>query len=176
MKSESDTSKRLDALIRRYQAALIRYAAEIVGDTETGKDVVQDTFMRLWKTGRIDEGDRGLTTWLFRVCRNRALDVRRKERRMNRLSDKECAGRAGGDPSPEEGAATRETAARVAAAIGGLPDDRKELLRLKFQNGLTYRQIAEITGLTVSNVGFRIHTALADIRDMLAKHGLFGRE
>lgn len=168
MNKHSEASKRLELLICRYQAVLIRYAAEIVGDTETGKDVVQDTFMRLWKTGRIDEDDRGLTTWLFRVCRNRALDIRRKERRMNRLSDRECAGRAGGDPSPEEGAAARETAARVAVAIGGLPDDRRELLRLKFQNGFTYRQIAEITGLTVSNVGFRIHTALAAVREKLA--------
>ena len=53
----------------------------------------------------------------------------------------------------------------------GLPDRQQEILRLKFQGGLSYRQIADVMDLTVSNVGFLIHTSIKALREQLATGG-----
>ena len=63
-----------DALIR-YEGALVRYAMRITGDMETARDVVQDTFLRLCDADRDQVGEY-LAPWLYRVCRNRAIDAR----------------------------------------------------------------------------------------------------
>src|SRR5436189_2042695 len=68
--------------VDRFEGPLTLYAARLLGgDVERARDVVQDTFLRLWESDRASV-DGHLAQWLYRVCRNRALDVRRKERRM----------------------------------------------------------------------------------------------
>jgi len=63
---------------------------------------------------------------------------------------------------------TRDSAAQVFIQLDRLPDNQKEVLRLKFQGGLRYREIAEVTGLSVGNVGFLIHRGLKSLRERLA--------
>ena len=163
----------LEAVMDRHEGPLVRYAARIVGDVDRARDVVQDTFVRLWRSDRRGSDDR-LDAWLFAVCRNRALDVRRKERRMTRLSEPDVAGRPDVAPSPAAAAEQSDTSVRVAAAMAELPPRQQEVLRLKFQNGLAYKQIAEVTGLSVSNVGFLIHRGLSQLRQRFQAAGLIG--
>src|SRR5438552_10896259 len=87
------------AAVDRYAAPLTRYAALITGDLEQARDVVQDTFVRLCaeESGRVNSH---LARWLFTVCRNRALDVQRKESRMKPLSEVDISSQASSDPSP----------------------------------------------------------------------------
>ena len=82
------------------EGPLLRYAGRILGDPERGRDVVQDTFMRLLESGRDLEGSH-LVQWLFTVCRNRCLDVCRKERRMTLLTEHAERTTAGAEPGPE---------------------------------------------------------------------------
>ena len=77
-----DQSGDVKALLHRLQGPLIRYALQITGDLERARDVVQDTFLQLCSENRASLNGH-LEPWLFTVCRNRALDVRRKEGRMN---------------------------------------------------------------------------------------------
>ena len=67
-------------------------------------------------------------------------------------------------PSPAAEAERSDTAEQVFAVVEALPPNQREVVRLKFQNDLSYKEIAEATGLSVSNVGFLIHTALKNIR------------
>lgn len=150
----------------RYEGPLTRYAARIVGDVDRARDVVQDTFLRLCSQDQA-ELDGRLPEWLFTVCRNRALDVRRKDRRMKGLTEAHTDDRVSDDPSPDAVAEGQDTTSRVLHLLGGLPDNQQEVVRLKFQNGLSYRQISEITELTVSNVGYLIHTAIKTLRTKL---------
>ncbi len=118
---------------------------------------------------RLCAGDRAqiephLAEWLFTVCRNRALDVLRKERRMKPLDDLEWSSNACPAPSPATQAERREDADRVLILLAALPRQQQDVVRLKFQNGLSYQEISHITHLTVSNVGFLIHTAIKNIR------------
>ena len=70
----------------------------------------------------------------------------------------------GREPAPAAIAETRDTAGRLLRLLDSLPGNQQEVLRLKFQNGLSYREISRVTDLSVTNVGFLIHTALKSLR------------
>jgi len=159
------------AVLERYEGPLVRYAARITGDLERGRDVAQETFLRLWRfSGEV--GADHLAQWLFTVCRNRALDVRRKEGRMRRLTDRAAAGVVGREPGPLALIERHEAAQAALEALASLPDNQQEVIRLRLQEGFSYRQISGITGLTVSNVGFLIHVGMKRIREQLRAWGL----
>ncbi len=154
------------AAVARFEAPLTLYAARLLGDAETARDVVQDTFLRLCVQDRAAIESR-LAEWLFTVCRNRALDVLRKESRMTRLSDEQVDRRPAPDPGPAAVAERREAAARVLVLLAALPPSQREVIRLKFQNGFSYQEISRISGHSVSNVGYLIHVGLKSLRHQL---------
>ena len=69
--------------------------------------------------------------------------------------------------SPEDDVIARDSAAKVFRMLDQLPDNQQEVVRLKFQNEMTYQEIADVTGLSVTNVGFLLHTALKRLRELL---------
>jgi RNA polymerase sigma factor (sigma-70 family) len=156
----------------RHEAPLIRFAAQITGDTERARDVVQDTFIRLCRALRGEGGAKSppherVTAWLFQVCRNRALDVVKKERRMNYPGDEQLAARQGGGPSPSVVVEARAELRQALEALEALPDKQQEVVRLKLQAGLSYAEISAVTGETVNHVGVLLHQALKAIRQQL---------
>jgi RNA polymerase sigma-70 factor (ECF subfamily) len=154
--------------VSRFEGPLTLYAARLLGDADRARDVVQDTFLKLCKQDR-GEIDPRLAEWLFTVCRNRALDVLRKERRMTRLSEDQIQLRPSADPGPQDLVEHAESAARVLHLVEALPHNQREVIRLKFQNGFSYREISRISGHSVTNVGYLIHTGLKSIRAQLAE-------
>ena len=173
----------IESAVAQYEGPLILYASRLLNDLDRARDVVQDTFLRLWQADRpAVEGH--LARWLYTVCRNRALDVRRKELRMTTLRDSQLdsAGAKGGNdpgpyPFPASGSATdelREAPSRgggrpILALVAALPARQQEAVRLKFQADLSYREIAEVMNTTVNNVGVLLHTAIKNIRTRLAE-------
>lgn len=155
------------AAVERYEGPLTLYAARLLGDAESARDVVQETFLRLCVQTR-EHVDGRLAEWLFTVCRNRSLDVLRKESRMTQLSDEQVQIRTSPDPGPSEVIEARESAAQVLDLLEALPKNQREVIRLKFQNGFSYQEIARISGHSVGNVGYLIHVGLKTIRGQLA--------
>ncbi|RKY20082.1 MAG: sigma-70 family RNA polymerase sigma factor [Planctomycetota bacterium] len=160
MPTAEDQSWIRDA-IARYEGPLLRYAAGLTRDRERARDVVQDTFMRLCRAERAAV-ERRLAPWLYTVCRNRAIDVCRKEGRMGSTTDEAAV--IGHEAEPAAAVEARETHSRALDLIGRLPDKQREVIRLKFQSGLTYAQIAEVTSLSVSHVGVLIHHGMKTLR------------
>lgn len=158
------------AAVSRHQAPLLRYAARLLhGDADRARDVVQDTFVRLLAQPRAEvEGHEA--EWLFTVCRHRAFDYLRKEGRV-RLFEEGQAERIAADlPRPGSEVEHAESQAAVLRLIEKLPPNQQEVVRLKFQNGFSYKEISRITSLSVTNVGFLLHTAIARMRkDMAAQ-------
>ncbi len=156
-------------LLEQYEGPLLRYAKKIVGEEERARDVVQDTFLKL-----IEQPSEKVAgheaQWLFRVCRNRALDVLKKEGRMQ-PDDAAVATKASPDPAPAQIAEGKEASAQVLGLVEHLPRNQREVVLLKFQNGYSYKQIAEITSLSVSNVGYLLHHALKTLRTQLTPAG-----
>ena len=165
--SDDKRTQFVKAALDRYEANLLRYAQRILGDAERARDVVQDTFLRLCREDP-QTLDGRLAPWLYTVCRNRSLDVRRKEQRMTTVVDNDLQSGSAELP-PDSRVEQAETTAHLASLVDTLPDNQREVIRLKFQSGLSYREIAEITGLSISNVGFLIHKAVARLRHQMAR-------
>jgi RNA polymerase sigma-70 factor (ECF subfamily) len=152
------------AALDQYERRLVRYATSILGDIERAREVVQETFLRLCKEQPSRIGDH-LAQWLFTVCRNLAFDVRKKENRMSPLTDPETLPTAYDRPGTS--LEQKETMSHVLRIMDTLPKNQREVLRLKFQCDLSYKEISEITQLSVTNVGFLIHTAIKALRTEL---------
>ncbi|MFA5057834.1 MAG: sigma-70 family RNA polymerase sigma factor [Opitutaceae bacterium] len=149
--------------VEQYQAPLLRYATRLVGEPDRARDVVQDTFVRLMAQPPATI-DSHLAEWLFTVCRNRVYDVHRKEGRMKQFAEGAAERVVAADPRPGAALEAEETQAAVRRLIDRLPANQQEVIRLKFQNGFSYKEISRITELSVSNVGFLIHTAIKTLR------------
>jgi RNA polymerase sigma factor (sigma-70 family) len=168
---DSNSTEWVRAAIELHEGALLRYAQHFVRDLESARDIVQDTFLQLCRQTN-DEIRPRVAQWLFTVCRNRAIDVCRKERRMklapeDQLADKLAQNSEASELQPSAAMERQEAATGLMSQISKLPDRQQEVLRLKFNAGLSYKEIAEVTGLTSSNVGFILHTAIAKLRQSL---------
>ena len=155
------------ALLQRFEMPLLRYATRIIGDVERARDVVQETFVQLQRTTR-DEHDNAPAKWLFTVCRNRALNVCRKERRLAFLDEQVLEAEPATEPWPNEQLERKEARSFALRIIETLPPRQQEVLQLKFQSDLSYAEIAAITQLSVNHVGVLIHTALKTLRQRYA--------
>jgi RNA polymerase sigma factor (sigma-70 family) len=142
-----------------YEARLLRYATWLMGDLEAAREVVQETFLRLCKEHDPSKIAGYLAQWLFTVCRNVAFDIRKKEARMTPLGDVNI----GVDSRLDD----KQTAGEIFRMLDRLPKNQREVVYLKFQCDLSYKEISEITKLSVTNVGFLMHTALAKLRKEL---------
>ena len=150
-----------------HQAPLVRYATKLLSDPDRARDVVQDTFIKLMaQPPEAVEGH--LVEWLFTVCRHRAVDVLRKEGRMTHFGEGEIERVTTAEPRPGQNLEKTETQSAILDLIVHLPPNQQEVIRLKFQNGFSYKEISRITSLSVSNVGFLIHTAVARLRTEFA--------
>jgi RNA polymerase sigma factor (sigma-70 family) len=166
--------------VEQFESPLTQYVTRLLrGDVERARDVVQDAFLKLWTQDRATI-DGHLGQWLYRVCRNRALDVRRKEHRMTALSDEHLeaarfsaiAHPAQQQPPGADARLPQETAgAAVLALLDTLNDTQQEVLRLKFQGGLSYKEIAGVMDLTANHVGVLIHHAIKALRERLPAAG-----
>lgn len=145
----------------KYEGRLLRYVARLLPE-QSARDVVQETFVKLWQEdpSRLAGHE---APWLFRVCRNRALDVLKKEGRMNPFDSDQ----AKSPDDPEATVERRQTTSQVFAIMAELPTRKQEVLRLKFQEGLSYREISQVTGISESHVGVMIFEGLQHIRKRL---------
>lgn len=162
-------------LVETHSAELTRYVGGFLG---TGSaevaDVVQDAFLRLWQKPPVE-----LTApraWLFAVCRTKALDaLRRRGREVAEFEGDGLLATADDAPTPDRTLRAKETSAALVDLVEHLPARQRELVRLKYRDGLSYAEIATVTGLTATNVGFILHSALATLRARAGAHDALAR-
>lgn len=142
-----------------HEAALCRYAYSLCGNEALAKDAVQETFLRLCRAdrGKVEGHE---AAWLFQVCRTRVIDLQRKAKPMQTLTPRHEAVLPDPARTPFESAMYRDAANPLPALMQQLTDNQREALRLKFQEDMSYRDIAGVMKLTEGNVGFILHTAL----------------
>lgn len=151
-----------------FERPLVAYSTRLTHDVHGARDVVQEAFLRLCSESEARVGPH-VKAWLYTVCRRLAIDELRKERRMDPGGDAVIELRAGREADPAGTAETRDEAARALTLLADLPENQREVIDLKFRHGLMYREIADITGLSVGNVGFLIHTGLQTLRGRLSR-------
>ncbi|HEV3148875.1 MAG TPA: sigma-70 family RNA polymerase sigma factor, partial [Chthoniobacterales bacterium] len=121
--------------MRRFEIPLLQFAARITGDRERAKDVVQETFVKFQRNGALSH-EAEPATWLFTVCRNGALNVCRKEKRMMYLDEELIESREDEQPMPYEELEEKEAAGFLLRIVATLSPRQQEVLQLKFQNDL----------------------------------------
>ena len=159
----------LRGVLQRHGPALRRYAARLTGDVALADAVVQTTLRKLMAATPQPAEDK-LAEWLFRVGRNSAVDSNRGRRTSGSASEAGApAGDDEGDATPAPKAGPRSPSSKTGgdpllAALNKLNQVQQEVLRLKFQHGMNYREIGGILNLTVPNVGILIHGAMKQLR------------
>lgn len=168
---ESRTSDWLSSALERFEGRLLHYAQRIVGDDHEARDVVQDTFLKLCRQDPVQLNGR-LAQWLYTVCRNRALDVRRRRAYAATTPEGDVGDvlpPISREAPPGDSAARDDSIVHVQEELARLTHNQQECIRLKFQHELSYKEIGAITGLSVSNVGFLIHTGLKAVRERMRR-------
>lgn len=140
----------------------MRYVTRLVGDADSARDIVQESFLRLVQSGPPDPEH--VRPWLYTVARNLAFDRRRKERRVIASEAENVVPLQVRSTTPAELFEQREEHELVLAILAELPEKQREVVRLKFQGGLSYKEISEVTNLSISNVGVLLHVAIKTLR------------
>jgi len=161
-----DNHEWISSLVEQFEKPLCRYAYSLTGSVSMSQDAVQETFLRLCKGDRSRiEGHEA--AWLFQVCRSRAFDLKRKDKPVQALTPQQESHITATGPTPAEAAIHREQESLMPKLMSQLPDRQREVIRLKFQQNLSYREIARIMEISESNVGFLIHMGVKALREQI---------
>ena len=160
----------MEAIVMEYEAALLRYAVHITGSHDLAQDVVQNAFISLfdkWRAGW--QPSPQMKSWLYRVTHNEAVDQIRREARRRELHQKAAveAVQPCGDGIHCD--AEDERLMHVLGLLGRLRPHEQQVVLLRLQQGLSYAQIAEITGRSQGNVGNILHHAVARLAGLVKK-------
>ena len=173
--AEPPGSETIEGLFAALESPLLSYSLRLADDPDVAEDIVQEAFMRLH--AQFDEV-REPRRWLYRTVHNLALNHRRQAGRIVPLTppgdDSACAGSDTADPQPlpDEQIARWEGIGLVRLSLESLDERSRKLLRLKFNEELSYKEISARTGLNIGHVGYLLHHALKAIADELARNGV----
>ncbi|MDO9416556.1 sigma-70 family RNA polymerase sigma factor [Pararhizobium sp.] len=138
------------------------------------EDLAQEVMVVLWhKASLYDPAKSSLSTWLFRIARNRSIDAARRKRRMQ-FDASDPLLQPFGDPLPDEGLETEDRERVVREALAHLPPDQIDLIRKAFFYGQSHTEIAAETGLPLGTVKSRIRLAFGKLRKLLDDAGVSG--
>ena len=164
----------IEELFAALESPLLVYALRLAGELGAAEDIVQEAFMRLHE--QFDDV-RDPKRWLYRTVHNLALNNRRDAGKIVPL---DFGGEESGvhpsacpdpQPLPDEQIARLESIGLVRLSLETLDERSRELVRLKFTEELSYKEISARTGLGVGNVGYLLHHAIKAVADELAKKG-----
>lgn len=161
----------VEAVVATHETALLRYAARIVNSATAAQDVVQNVFIKL-----VRQPDASalppdqLKGWLYRVTHNEAVDHVRRESRLQLLHERQgedpvfAPPESIGDPAPPD-----ERVAVVLTAVRHLHPREQQVVLLRLQEGLSYKEISDVTGRSEGNVGNILHHAVHKLSRRLAR-------
>jgi RNA polymerase sigma-70 factor (ECF subfamily) len=181
MQSEDSVQKRepetVEELFEALESPLLSYALRLTQDTGVAQDITQEAFMRLHaQYSNVREPRR----WLYRTVHNLALNHCRAQKKVVPLApDADHQGchtepieSLDPQPLPDEQISRLEGIGLVRLSLKALDERSRELISLKFQEDLSYREISQRTGLTTGHVGYLLHHALKAVADELANNGV----
>jgi RNA polymerase sigma factor (sigma-70 family) len=166
----SPNPRNIAALFESEESALLHFAIGIVGRRIVAEELVQEAFLRLHKVWDQVDNPRG---WLYRSIRNLALNHLRDRPQETQLNEETATVE---ESLPRELLGRDEAIGTVRMLLAEMTEDDRNLIRLKYNEGLKYQEISMKTGLTVGNVGFRLHHLLKGLLDGLQRAGIEGSQ
>ena len=154
------------------ETSLLRYAFSLVGRRAVAEEIVQESFLQLHK--HWDEVD-SPRAWLYRCVRNRAYNHNRdNQREILNSEDGNAQSLRAAEETPEATLLRIEATRTLRQLVEELDETDRQLVKLKYFENLKYRDISVQTGLSVSNVGYRLHHILKELASKLLPLGIDG--
>lgn len=158
----------LAELYRRRGGVLLSLLIRILGDDREAEEVLQDTFIQLWrKADQYNPAKSGPLTWMVMIARGLALDRLRRRNRLSTVLDEYRASQLPDADVSFPAVGEAETSERVSHAVAGLPGEQREALELAFWRGCTQEEIARVTGSPLGTVKARLRRAMMALRTKL---------
>lgn len=165
-------------LFEAEETPLLRYTFSLVGRRAIAEEIVQETFLQLhthWDT--VDNP----VAWLYRSARNRSFNFHRDTKREVLTDEAETrssfhSGLSEASETPEEVLHRMEAAGFLRLLVSELEEADRQLIDLKYFQDLKYKEISEKTGLSIGNVGYRLHHVLKQLADKLQQLGIDGKQ
>ncbi|MCG8449853.1 MAG: RNA polymerase sigma factor [Pirellulales bacterium] len=152
------------------ESSLVRYAYSLTGRRSVAEEIVQEVFLQLHAHWNDVASPRA---WLFRSVRNRAYNHNRDhQREILTGKDHHSQSTNTSNETPEVLLMRREAVAEVRVILEELDEDDRQLVKLKYFENLKYSDISTQTGLSISNVGFRLHRILKELAKKLRRLGV----
>ena len=166
----------ISTLIEKYNRRVRDYIRMMVGDADVAADIAQETFIKAVRV--IDEGrytDSGkFQSWIMRIAHNKALDYFRAQKNNNAVSESSAGYNVLGtmkyaDKSVEDSMISEQISADIRALVELLPEEQREVVKLRYYSDLSFKEIAEQTGVSINTALGRMRYALINLRKMAAE-------
>jgi RNA polymerase sigma-70 factor (ECF subfamily) len=159
-------------LYGRFASRVYGLGIVMLGGDAAAQDLVQDTFVKLWRNAeRYDPGRGKLETWVLLVARSLAIDSLRRRVLEARILERTAPAREASDePGPDHLVETADMSERARRAMSALTDGQRAALELAYFGGKTSAEVAELEGIPLGTAKTRIRTALLKLRDALEEH------
>ncbi|MGE5186408.1 MAG: sigma-70 family RNA polymerase sigma factor [Acidobacteriota bacterium] len=154
----------IDELLARYEERIYRFGLRMCGDEDSAREVLQETMLAAFKNLPGFRGQAALSTWLYQIARSFCIKQRRGPERPGPL-DERVADVA---PAPDQAVHARRIGEALAAAIGKLPAEQREVIVLRDVEGLSAQEAADVVGVEVGALKSRLHRARMALRKELA--------
>jgi len=168
-------------LVERHQSRAYNLCVRMLADADAAADVAQDAFISAYKHLPSLRGE--FRPWLMRIVANACRDVLRSQKRRPSVSldlerdDDDAPAMQFADTSdgPEAALMKSELQKTIAVALGAIPDDQREVIILSDIQGLSYQEIADVTGINIGTVKSRLNRARSRLRELLLAAELLPR-
>mgnify|MGYP002510253966 FL=1 len=166
----------ISTLIEKYNRRVRDYIRMMVGDADVAADIAQETFIKAVRV--IDEGrytDSGkFQSWIMRIAHNKALDYFRAQKNNNAVRESSAGDNVLGtmkyaDKSVEDSMISEQISADIRALVELLPEEQREVVKLRYYSDLSFKEIAEQTGVSINTALGRMRYALINLRKMVAE-------
>ncbi len=149
-------------LLQTYQERLYYHVRRYVHHHADANDILQNTFLKIWKSLHGFRGDAGLYTWLYRIASNEALSYlqQQKKRSIVPIDSVQTS-------SSSDGESVEKMAARLQYALDSLPDKQKQVFIMRYYDEMSYEQMAAITDTSVGALKASYHHAVKKIEQIL---------
>ena len=166
----------LQVLIRRHKSKVFSYIRFTVKEKELAEDFFQDTFIKVINTlkqGRYDEKGKFLP-WVMRIAHNLVIDFFRKNNRIPTFDNNDeydifqLIG--DGNPTAESAMINEQVVEDLQKLIVELPEDQKDVLTMRLYKDMSFKEIAETTGVSINTALGRMRYAIINLRKLIEEH------
>lgn len=172
---QSGNEEAYTVLVRRYKDPLMNYIYRFVGDYDECADILQDTFVRLYRKKHLYKSVAKFSTWLYTIAGNLARSELRRRSRKGLFSIFQSKEKGeefelplpSADPLPDQTTDGSLKAMRIQQALATLPDSFREAVILRDIQDLSYEEIAAILGLPIGTVKSRINRGRSQLQELL---------